>query len=391
MARSILIITPFYYEPPRHKTCVMELATGLSRHAKVTVISSLIEGARAFERHGNLTIYRFRPWLYMRSIPYLIDPLLWCKIIQVVREENSDIILAVTIQFLSSFMAALVKGTLGVPLTVWTQADRATFGNPILDLIPQLYDLTLGRYLMHRADKVFVQTDILRDRVRRLGVADQDISLLANGIDTERFRPGLDASRVRQELGIPEGRPVILFVGNLFPRKGVRYLLEASKAIIQQHPDALFVITGVGPLEEELKAQARQINPARFLFIGFRRDIPLLLNLATLLVLPSLTEGLPQTILEAYACGVPVVATDVGGVKDILQDGEHGFILPPGDPTAIAEAVNTLLGDGALRNHISAHNRETALGQYDLAAIAKRTWEEMQDLHSAIAPRRRAA
>ena len=96
MPRSILIVTPFYYEPPRHKTCVQELAIGLSRRTKVAVISSLVEGAKPFEQHPNLNVYRFRPWWYARRIPYMIDPFLWRKVLRVAHDEETDIIFAVS-------------------------------------------------------------------------------------------------------------------------------------------------------------------------------------------------------------------------------------------------------------------------------------------------------
>ena len=380
MADSILIVTPFYYEPPRQKVGVTQLAVSLSRYVRVVVISSLVEGAKAFEQQGNLTIYRFRPWLYLRSIPYVVDPLLWHKIIHVARKEKSDIMVAITLEFLSTFLAALAKGVLHIPLVVWPKGDRPTFGKSLLDLVPQVYHQTLGRFAIRRADRVFCQTEHLRETVRRLGASDREIRIVPQGVDTERFRPGLDTTALRRELGIREGVRVVLFVGRLFPVKGVRYLLQAGKAILEQYPQTLFVITGIGPLEQELKAMAQQIDSTRFLFVGFRQDIPLLLNLATVFVLPSLTEGMPQTIVEAYACGVSVVASNVGGVRDILRDGDHGFAVPARDPAAIAHAVNRILGDEALRRKMSANNRQTAVTFYDLDKVARETLRELQML-----------
>ena len=380
MPYNVLIVTPFFFEPPRQKIGMRELAGAMARYGKVIVISSLIEGAAPYEQHGNLIIYRFRPWLYLRSIPYMIDPTLRAKIVRVARDEDAHIIMAITVQFMSTLMAALAKGALGIPLIVSIRGDRAAFKNPLLDLLPQLYDATLGRWSTGRADRVVCQTDAMRARAHTLGVPDERILVQPQGVNTERFRPGLDTREILEELDIPAGTPVILFVGNLYPRKGVHYLLDASEAILREHPETVFVLTGTGPSEAALKEQANRLDPTRFRFVGFRQDIPVLLNVASMLILPSLREGLPQVILEAYACGVPVIASDVGGVRDVLRDDENGYALPPMRSDAIAQAANKLLADEALRATIGANNRRIAVERYDLDKIARDTLDDMRKL-----------
>ena len=384
MPYNVLIVTPFFFEPPRQKIGMRELAGAMARYGKVIVISSLIEGAEPYEQHGNLIIYRFRPWLYLRSVPYMIDPTLRTKIIRVARRENAHIIMAITVQFVSTWMAALARETLEIPLIVSIRGDRAAFRNPLLDLLPRLYDVTLGRWSTRRADRVICQTNAMRARAHQLGVPDERIIVLPQGVDTNRFRPGLDARSLREELDIPEGTPAILFVGNLYPRKGVHYLLDASESILKDHPDVVFILTGTGPSEQALKEQATRIDPSRFRFVGFRQDIPLLLSIASMLVLPSFREGLPQVILEAYACGVPVIATDVGGVKDVLRDGENGFLLPPMQSEAIVRAASNLLEDETLQAAIGATNRRIAVERYDLDKIARDTLDEMRQLGELV-------
>jgi glycosyltransferase involved in cell wall biosynthesis len=220
----------------------------------------------------------------------------------------------------------------------------------------------------------------MRQRARSLGVREERIIVLPQGVDTTKFAPGLPTDQVRRELGIPRGTPVVLFVGNLYPRKGVHYLLEASEAVLARHPEAIFVLAGTGPSEKALRERARRADPARFRFVGFRQDIPQLLNIAEVLVLPSLREGLPQVILEAYACGVPVIANDVGGVKDVLRDGENGHLLEPEQPDRISAAINHLLDDEALRAAMGKANRAIAVAEYDLQKIAKDTLREMKAL-----------
>ncbi len=380
MPPTVLIVTPFYYEPPRQKVMAMELAKALSKVTKVVVATSRIEGAPAYEHEGNLTVYRLRPGWYLRSIPYTIDLALWLKLARLIRREKIDGVIAMTIEFMNSFMAAIAKDIAGVPMIAWVRGERPRFEKPVLDLLPRLYDQTLGRYTVARADRIFLQTESQRSRVYPLGVKDDKIAVLPNATDMTRFHPGLDVSDVRQELGIPEGTPVVLFVGAVHMRKGVGYLMDASEAILAQHPEAKFLVAGTGPSLEEAKARAACIAPDRFVFPGFRKDIGKLMNLASVFVLPSLREGFPQTIVEAYSCGVPVVATAVGGVPDILKDWENGFVIPPRDPDAIAQAVNTLLGDEPLRQRIAAHNHHCATTLYTMDRIVRDTLATIEEL-----------
>ena len=380
MPPNILIVTPYYLEPPRQKILAVDLAESLARLTRVSVASVQVEGAPALEQSPNLTVHRFRPWLYFRSIPLTFDPFYWYKLWRLIRREKIGAVLVMGVPYFGAFMAIVAKALARVPAIVWELSDPPSFGQPLKDFILRIYERTLSRYTVQHADHVWVQTEHMRQRIYPLGVGDDRMSVMPNGLDTEKFRPGLDTSALRRELGLPEGTPVVLFVAAIHPRKGLRYLLEASEGIIARHPQVQFLIVGDGPEAAEMRARAARIDPTRFIFAGFRRDIPQVLNLTTVNVLPSLREGLPQAILEAYASGVPVVATNVGGVRDILKDGENGFLIPPRDPAAIATAVSALLDDEALRQRIAANNRAAAEQLYVLDKIARDTLEGLERL-----------
>ncbi len=170
--------------------------------------------------------------------------------------------------------------------------------------------------------------------------------------------------RLRSELGIPKDSPMIMTVGNLYPTKGHLYFVRAAAAVKEQFPDARFVVVGQ-TLEGRTKYAGRLHGEARTLgvkdamvFTGFRSDVPDILQAADVLVQPSLSESFGMSIAEGLAAGLPVVASDVGGVPEIIQDGETGILVPPRDPDAIASGVASLLEDREHAASMAARGRD---------------------------------
>jgi glycosyltransferase involved in cell wall biosynthesis len=158
-----------------------------------------------------------------------------------------------------------------------------------------------------------------------------------NGIDQERFHP-CDRTEACAALGLPTDRRRILFVGNLLPVKGPTFLAAAFKQLADlQDVNVVFVGSG--------SEVARLPAGERLFVVGARphEEIPLWMNACDALCLPSLSEGLPNVALEAMACGLPVIASRVGGVPEVVRDGTNGFLVPPSDPVALADALRLAL------------------------------------------------
>lgn len=164
-----------------------------------------------------------------------------------------------------------------------------------------------------------------------------------NAIDLDRFQSSEDRDireRKRQELGLSATEPVALTIGRLTPQKGYAILLQAATQVLAEIPSFRFLIVGVGELEEELKRMARQLGIEHaVIFTGSRQDVEGLLAVVDLFTSSSLWEGLPTVILESMAARVPVVATDVSGTRELVQDGVTGLLVPPGDPHSLAHAI----------------------------------------------------
>jgi glycosyltransferase involved in cell wall biosynthesis len=192
------------------------------------------------------------------------------------------------------------------------------------------------------------------------GVAADDVEVVYSGIDTQRFAPR-DKSLCRESWGLPRVRPLILVPARLHPMKGHGVLLDAVPDVIRQVPDVIVLCAGEGPSRDLLamEVESRGLTDTVRL-LGHRDDIPVLLGASDVVALPSLREGLPSAMLEAFAAGRPVVATAVGGVAEALEDGREGCLVPPNRPDLLAQALARLLEDPVRRREMGRKGVETA-------------------------------
>jgi glycosyltransferase involved in cell wall biosynthesis len=196
---------------------------------------------------------------------------------------------------------------------------------------------------------------------------------VVHGIDVE----GVQAARrhrdeVRQELGIADDQVVVCTVANLRWQKGYPDLLTAARRVVDRAPEALFLAVGQGPLAEEITARRDELGlQVNFRLLGYRPDAVRILAASDVFALASLHEGYPIAVMEALAVGLPVVATDAGGVPEAVRQNVEGFVLPAGHPEALADALVTVVTDAGLRARMSAAAAERGR-QYDLATAIER-------------------
>ncbi len=188
--------------------------------------------------------------------------------------------------------------------------------------------------------------------------------------------PGARVAAARDSLGAPPGAPLLVAAGRLHEQKRFDVLLEAFAAVRRGAPAARLAVVGTGSLRGELEARAAALGVADgVLFAGFRADVPDVLAAADVFVLSSDDEGLPMVVIEAMAAGRPVVATRVGAVEDLVEDGVTGCIVPRRDPTALAEALSGLLRDAAAARAMGEAGRARVRERYPLDLCLDRTEE----------------
>ena len=185
--------------------------------------------------------------------------------------------------------------------------------------------------------------------------AQRRAQVVIHGVPLEEVRRARGArEQVRAELELGDAQPLIVTVANLRGTKDHPGLLRAARRVLDERPDARFVVAGQGPLEADLRAQRDALGLGRsFCYLGYVEDVPRLLAAADLFVLSSRHEGLPIALMEALALGVPPVSTDVGGIASMVRPGVDGLLVRAGDPSALASAILELVNDPVRRGEIS--------------------------------------
>ena len=213
----------------------------------------------------------------------------------------------------------------------------------------------LDAFILRFINRVVPVSDELSHRIRRFKIPTRLISVIPNGINLKEFHPEKIAANYRESLGIKNEVKVIGNIGRLSVEKGQKILLQAARRTIDQYPDICFLFVGDGPQEWELKQYAKSLAiDDKVIFTGFRKDISKIYSLLDVFALTSLHEGTPMVILEAMAMGVPIIATDVGGVANIIQDNKNGILLKPEDPRLVSRALLKLLRNPDVSERLSS-------------------------------------
>ncbi len=237
----------------------------------------------------------------------------------------------------------------------------------------------LDRVLFRLADRVIVNSAAVG---RRFAWADMSkVRCIHNGVNTAHFAPRPAPKDLRPRWGSAEGEPVVASLGRFVAYKGYGDLLEAAALVQRVRPDTRWVLAGDGELRSGLEARSRELGlQSRVHFTGWLDDVREVLALCDVFVLPSRGEHFGRVLIEAMAMAKPVVATDGGGVPEIVRHGETGLLVPPGRPANLAQAILTLLNDSAYAATLGVAGRERVEREFSLSrhvAAIERLYQEL--------------
>jgi glycosyltransferase involved in cell wall biosynthesis len=207
------------------------------------------------------------------------------------------------------------------------------------------------------------------------GIRPEGVTLIPNGVNLppEGAYPQEQINHIRQNLYIPPDAPVLISVGRLSRQKGHRYLLEAMPSVLERFPQTVLLLVGDGLQRAELEQKSCALGiETSVRFLGTRDDVCQLLASADVFVLPSVSEGMPMALLEAMGMGVAVVASNLTGISDVVEDGRHGLLTPPGKPDSLAHAVIRLLENQALRVNLSQSGMQLVRQEYTVDRMCER-------------------
>ncbi len=336
--------------PPRwlagSELATKSIASHLAQNGhEVHVITSLDRGIPRESEETGFYIHRIpRP-----RVPFVKSVLFWPGILLVLKRIEADVVHANGMEV--GMSAVVSKKLFGTPFVIWGQ------GSDIY--LSSAFEKPIHRLILANANKAIALTEHMKLEMQRIYAAG-DILVIPNGIDPENFHD-LSRKQSRAKLQIGEKENIIVFVGTLRPVKGVEYLIRAVAILNAKAQDVRLIIVGDGEDRRDLENLVEELHMEDVVtFIGRvpNEKVPAYLVASDVFVLPSLSEGFALVNLEAMACGLPIVASEVGGLPDLIQNGENGFLVEPGNPHQIADKITLLLDNDSLREKISGKNKE---------------------------------
>ncbi len=366
---KVLLVTNEY---PPEKTAGTAMATSFlaeeltSRGVGVTVVVNTRATAPARETVAGVQVIRLRPF----PVPATRMAQRAAMILRVARSFRPDVVQGQSLS--CGALAAFVGRALGIPSVTYIQG---------LDLYQSSTwaRRTYIRWALRHSQGVAAVTEDLRRRA--LEIADRPVAVIPHGLRLHHTHR-LSRAEARRSLGLAEERPVVLYVGRLLRIKGVGHLVRAFPQVVGSCPHALLVLVGDGEERDALQRLARELGVAgQVVFAGLQphERVITFMRAADVLVLPSLLESFGIVLVEAMSCGLPVVASRVMGVPYVVEDGVNGFLVTPGDETALADRVVRLLSDPHLSEAFRARNVRKA-AEYAISRVADRflaLWEAL--------------
>ena len=320
------------------------------RGHEIHIITSQDEGLPEFSEENSFYIHRIA-WPKIHIIGTIT---FWAKICLKIQKIKPDIVHAQSLP--TGIPAWAAKKHLKIPYVVWGQGSHIYLPGSCIRMA--------SKTILKNADAVLALTEDMKQRM--LEICNRDISVVPNGIGLERF----NITSGEKKKG---NSKTIIFVGRLHPVKGVSYLIEAMAIVHRKMPDAKLILVGDGIERSKLEELVEKLDLNGCIqFAGQvqQERIPTIMQQADLFALPSLSESFGIVNLEAMAASLPIVATNVGGIPDIVEEGMNGYLVNAKRPAEVADRILMLLRNDKLREEISANNREKAkLFAWDKVAI----------------------
>ena len=318
---------------------------------------------------------KYQPYASLLELPFrpIFHPSLLASLLHFLRHSGCDIIHAHTSKGHSLGLLLKYCGA-PQPLIVHRRVETKISRSP----------WSQAKYLSPKiAHYIAISKKIAEDLVLG-GVADKRISIIPSAVDPKPYGD-LDRKTSRkkllQELDLPQNNHLVMTVSHLSPLKGIDTFIRAFSNISSQHPDWHAVIVGAGEEKEHLVELVSYLKQEqRITFLGFRSDVPELLSAADILCLPSTWEGLGTILLDAILAGCTVIGSSVGGIPEIIKDGETGLLFPAQDQNRLATSIARAMADPSLRQQLNSQARDHVQQTFSLHAMVEKTIELYKNL-----------
>lgn len=293
------------------------------------------------------------------------------KLFSLLKKEKVDILHSYL--FHANLLARIVGRLAGVPIIISSERIMEMEGR---------HRAIINRLTAPLANCITANSNSVREFIRsQIGIDSKKLVTIYNGLDVSDFRKKEDQAEIKKEWGIDPDKVVIGCVARLDPQKGHEYLFKAALRVVDKHPDVVFLLVGYGPLRKKLEDMTEELGLAsKVIFTGVCNDVPRMLSIMDIFVLPSLYEGFPNAVLEAMAASRPVIATSVAGTPEIVVDDQTGILVPRANPEALAEAINFLIQNPERAREMGQAGRLRVEDYFSLEKMVEKTEELYEQL-----------
>ncbi|MCM8780892.1 MAG: glycosyltransferase family 4 protein [Candidatus Omnitrophica bacterium] len=318
----------------------------------------------------------------IRNINPIYDLIAFLRLLFLFRRQRFDIVHTHTAK--AGVLGRLAAYLAGVPVIIHMPPGHNFYGYFSGVFIWGI--VMIERLLSRITDKIITLTELEKMDFIRFKVASKDkIAVIYQGLELEKYADSsvdsVDKDTLKKEFNIAKDEKVVGFVGRLEPIKGIGYLIEAAHFVLEKLPQTKFIITGEGSLHRDLERKIIQGNLRdKILLTGWREDIREILSILDVLVLPSLNEAVGMILIEAQAQGLAPVATRVGGIPEVVQDGKTGILVRPKDAQALAEAIEMLLEDKERRIQMGRQARQWIKERFNVENMVRSISDLYQNL-----------
>jgi glycosyltransferase involved in cell wall biosynthesis len=368
---KLLSLTDIYpsKNTPFSGVFIRSLNKALSGHLEVTVIHPRpwpksfpmhsSNGSSYYERQGSIQVYRppmFVPArgdrIFMRGLFFFLSTL---KLLLITKKYTDFDLVHAHMAVPAGFAGVILSKIFRKPIVITCHGSDLNV-YPHVPVLKQMVN-----YSLKRSDAIVTVSNNLKAKAKALGISDNKIEVIKNGVDHKIFKI-MDKCSAKKQLGLKNEGHIILYIGHLTQEKGLAYLLRSMASLLKIKRNVYLFIIGEGKEKRRLSKMISTLGIEKRVFlIGPRpnSEIPIWLGASDLLCLPSFREGLPCVILEALACGRPVVASDIGGIPEVLGGDETlGIMISPKDDSALARALTKALNAQWSAQHISSKMQE---------------------------------
>lgn len=314
--------------------------------------------------------------IFILPIKKRIDLKFIKQAIILIKKEKMDILHSCfDLANFNSYFAALLSR---VPIYIWHQRNLMGESLPLLRRV-------FLKFLGSRADKIIAVSDAVKNDLILKGASREKVERIYNGINIEKFNltSQAESDKLKKEFNVSADSIVLISVGQARPEKGLIFLVKAFSAIAVKHPSSILLVIGGknGPCYGELRSEAEKLEISdRVFFTEMRSDVPDLLHISDILILPSLLEALANSVLEGMAASKAVIATRIGGVPEIVMDGENGILVAPKDSISMSNAIDRLISNPSLRKQMGEAGRRIVEEKFNL----KNSIERLFDLYKRL-------